>query len=821
MALDPAKPIQQKKIPAGTVLFEAQSHAHMLCLLHQGEVTAFSRPDAAGKKKRLYPLPGNSSPGFGPLIRQEAYPFHLVTTKDSVVSAFPVHGNFPTLILSKLNVGMMSVRSLVQENIQAMTALKRLSALLAMLQKWNDNLAIAYFKCNPNAFNSSGGGNGEQFDPVIPAARMVVAEFKQNGGEIPEPLTQEWMQSDLSGLLRKNYEFDSEFNIDEFNFLRRILSLPPETQGNIYKTDINILAGLGERLAYMLDQAVNELLQLQDSIDEQMESLLSGEYCFAEKYSLLTDTVDSGGGGISMPEFIEILRFISAAGMSGLKNYSSLNGCNYEQGTQALEKLKKYVATHQADTPSVKQRSSAIRAGVDVTAIRKELAGSPGKIMNFVGIATEDTNKMIAHLKTFAKMQNPLDTSGDPRKLRRMITNIYWNVYEKAFFKHRDSRGNVPKPVRLMLDFGFFDDNLLQDDHLAALYNLSDPGLKGRIPIMNALEWIDSVANKKEYPSLDEMGLTFFDKLKHEHADKNWRRETDVPEEYDNYKSRIAYELKNFLVTNVRLTSGTPASAFPILTKYQIILPLEKCFVTFERLSNAIDQLLSIDYSAFHREILINDEKANIFKEFVQRQVIPYFILVPSIGTKIMMWQDVSGRNKASLGRIAIPRFVTADLFTVLLDAVGAFRWELTKTIMGPDWNNVSQPSITADYTDYVQFFRKNRDLSPEIKDKLKVEFKRFRSDRDRFVNDYVNWIKYESEGVLKHNKVARSLFYRHVPFAKSIRDNLENQPAYAELQNRFKNIRNKKLRELEIRYRKYGEILPPVLQENIDFYKV
>src|SRR5690606_9858096 len=135
-------------------------------------------------------------------------------------------------------------------------------------------------------------------------------------------------------------------------------------------------------------------------------------------------------------------------------------------------------------------------------------------------------------------------------------------------------------------------------------------------------------------------------------------------------------------------------------------------------------------------------------------------------------------------------------------------------------WNNVSQSSITADYTDYVQFFKKNRDLSVEIKEKLASEFKRFRSDRDRFVNDYINWLKYESEGVMKLNKVSRGIFYRHIPFHKDIRDSLENQPAFSDLQNRFKNIRNKKLRELEVRYRKYGEMVPDVLQENLDFYK-
>jgi hypothetical protein len=248
---------------------------------------------------------------------------------------------------------------------------------------------------------------------------------------------------------------------------------------------------------------------------------------------------------------------------------------------------------------------------------------------------------------------------------------------------------------------------------------------------------------------------------------------------------------------------------------------MERAFITREKLSEEIEKILSVDYSCFHREVLINDEEQGIMKEFVQMAVMPNFIIVPSIGTKVMMWQDLSGRSKNSRGRISVPVFATADLYTLLLDAVGAFRWELTKSIMGPDWNNVSQSSITADYTDYVQFYKKNRDLSQEMKEKLAAEFKRFRSDRDRFVNDYTTWIKYESEGVPKLNKVARGIFYRHVPFAKGIRETLSTQPAYSEFQNRFKNIRTRKLKELEVRYRKFGDAIPDVLKNNMAFYSV
>ena len=796
----------------------------MICLLHKGEAALFSRynPD-----KKLYALGANSVPGFGSLLTGRPYGGKIATTANSVVSAFPAQGAFSSLILGKLNVGMLAVRSLLSEVAQAYNSVKRHSQMMALLQKYNDNLALAYYHCNPNAFEQAPAGVGpaEALDPVMPSAKVILGEFKQNGGEVPETITPQWLQSDLSRLLKKSYEFPTEFDASEYDFFKRILSLPADLQGQVYKTDLNILQGLSIRLAAMVDNTAAEIYMLQDGIDESMENLCSGEYSFVEKFALLTELLESGVASVPVPELVGVVRFVASATSSMLKNYAALIGTTYAQPPTAMGKLSAFLSGEQAsaaqEQQKEEQRSAPITAGIDMNAVRKELAGSPGKILTYCGIPANEAQSVVADLKTLAAMANPLDSGGDPRKLRRKISKIYWAAYEKAVSKFRESKGQVPKPVQLMIDFGFFDDSLLDNEHIADLYSLTDQTKATSCTALRSMEWLDAVANKKEIPSVDEMGLTYFEKLKAENKDKGWKKETDVPEEYDNYNHRTKYEVANFLEVNVRLTSGTPATSFPILTRYQIILPLAKSFVTRQRISEQVDRLLAVDYSAFHREVLINDEERGIMKEFVEMQVIPHFLIVPSIGTRLMMWQDVSGRSKASRGRISVPNFAMADLFSLLVEAVGAFRWELVKTIMGPDWNNVSQSSITADYTDYVQFFKKNRDLSVEAKEKLAAEFKRFRSDRDRFVNDYANWIRFEAEGVLKLNKVSRAIFYRHVPFAKSIRDGLEAQPAYAELQNRFKNIRMKKLRELEVRYRKYGDVLPDVLQANIDFHKV
>ena len=62
-----------------------------------------------------------------------------------------------------------------------------------------------------------------------------------------------------------------------------------------------------------------------------------------------------------------------------------------------------------------------------------------------------------------------------------------------------------------------------------------------------------------------------------------------------------------------------------------------------------------------------------------------------------------------------------------------------------------SYKSLTSEYSDYLQFYRKNRDLSEEKKDKIKLQIQKGRNNSSEiFVIDYEAWINYESKGANK-----------------------------------------------------------------------
>lgn len=820
--LDLTKPSQQAKVPAGTGVIKKNTVVSSLILLHQGEI-------AYQDGRTLFKLKDSSIPLFGNLVSNQPASISIVTSKDSLISVFPVKvsGPFQSLILGKLNVGMLGVRTIAQEIVQAYQAIRVFDNFSSKIQKTIDTFSLLYYRLQPSLFGGEQMGGGPAVDPILPAARVVVDLFKENNNELPNAITTAWLQADHGALLQKSYEFDSSFDQEEFNFLRRLLGLAPNIQGAMFKADLEILRQISLRLVEQLSICLKETSQVLYSIDEGMEYLFHSEHCFAEKFFLQADLFNSNIVNLPADEMMAILQFIHSQLTEILDQYQKLSGRPYPNVVEAYTKLGDFIKNNETfkNIAKEKQESLSIKVGVDFDAIKQELKGSSSRILAFCDFPSEENQQVQTLLKELRAEKTPLDSTTELRKLKRPINQAYFKAYEKAFHKFKQNRGNVPRFIKLMLNYGFFDDQMLDPEHLVTLYTIEDNTRgKPEYPLFLATDWIEYIASGKEDPSVDEMGQSYFDRLKLAHKEMGWKRESDIPPEINNFDNRVKEEMKHFVETNVKLTSGSPITAFPILTKFHIMQDLEKSLVTRDRISEALDQILAIDYSAFHREIVLNDEERKIFKEFVQIQVFPNLIILPSIGNKIMMWQELAiARRKDSPGRLAVPIFTTTDLYTMLIEAVGAFRWELLKSVLGPEWNDVSKSSLTSDYMDYVQFFKKNRELSEETKEKLAAEFKRFRDDRSKFVNDYSQWIRFESQGSIKLNRVVRGIFYRHIPFRKEIRDQVSTQPAFSEFHNRFTNIRRKKLTELENRWKKYGEkeLLPEPLKETLKYFSV
>lgn len=175
--------------------------------------------------------------------------------------------------------------------------------------------------------------------------------------------------------------------------------------------------------------------------------------------------------------------------------------------------------------------------------------------------------------------------------------------------------------------------------------------------------------------------------------------------------------------------------------------------------------------------------------------------------------------------RFMFPVFTAVDLEDMMIETMGRYRWEICRKIQGVHWNDIREKSLTAEYCDYIQFYRKNFELSADAKEKLKNALFRAKNNyREVFVKDYQNWIKYESRGSYRLNKVSRQILMTYCPFSKELRNELKANPMYQELLNRYDIQCSRSVKRILAVYDKYkraGGELNQDLRDNLLYYQM
>lgn len=211
--------------------------------------------------------------------------------------------------------------------------------------------------------------------------------------------------------------------------------------------------------------------------------------------------------------------------------------------------------------------------------------------------------------------------------------------------------------------------------------------------------------------------------------------------------SRTAENEINSVRQMTKMCVGRQGNHFPILTSS--LIPKETKEYNFK--SNAyamIRKIEAIDPTIFTRTFRQNTHR-----------IPPYILLTPGYGNFGICWEPYDKYNKAtSKGRIAIPIFCR-DPKLVLTIGLGDFRWQCAKEMAGYHWMD---EGLSGRYYEYIS--------SNRIKGDIKT----------LFINDYIQWIVKESEGIQKlESQDVRYIFWRFIPFPDSIKVELSNRGFY------------------------------------------
>ncbi len=453
--------------------------------------------------------------------------------------------------------------------------------------------------------------------------------------------------------------------------------------------------------------------------------------------------------------------------------------------------------------------------------IMQELSGSLDTILTFADLDPDLEDSFRQHVDAYKATEEKNSTEDVTNRLRRTITEEFYTLYTNIF-EHSIQTPNLPVAVRMFLYFGYVDEELAGADNCVTLYRLAhrveSPGQSG---VYTFYDWLMAIYNGEKSPSRSELDEDFTDYI-HKQKRQSNLSPTAIADLENNPLERVRYELQNMFPSVNKITYGRVTTFCPLFTAENVLKDLHATYVTPDKIEKALDMIRHVDYSAFYRESLDIDNMQIMGKESVHFEFLPDIILMPNVGIKGAMWQEIDGKKRNSPSRMIFSIFHMEDLNTTIVRLTGEFRWELCKRIQGGRWNDVTDASLTSEYFDYVQFFRKNSELSKDAKEKLLISLQRAKNSfKEMFVRDYIIWILFESNGSARLNKVARRILFTYCPFPASLDGSLEQNPMYAELLHRQKILSAQRVHHLNAvaqKLRNSNTLVPESLENEIKF---
>ena len=442
-------------------------------------------------------------------------------------------------------------------------------------------------------------------------------------------------------------------------------------------------------------------------------------------------------------------------------------------------------------------------------------------ILTYSGVDSELSAKFQDEIAAFKASETRYDTADEARLLRKNISSSFYKIYKKVFLKSLSDK-DIPIEVKMFLMFGFVDEELAGEKNTSILCNIARsyvPDPEGNILLLS--EWLKKVYKLQADPSRNEFDQDWETYLREQKATGVLKQE-QIDAMINNPDSRLDFEINNLFSLGNRMTFGRISVFVPVFDSMNVLKPLNLAYMTSSKIKEHISKIKSIDFGVFCRQAVYSNTDIGITQVYYAEEVEPYIILMPNAGTRATLWQEIEGKKRNTKGRMLISIFNLENTEDCMIKLLGEFRWEMCKTEQGVHWNDVTDPSLTSMYCDYLQFFKKNQTLSSEQKDKLRLDLKKYNNNyKSIFISDYLAYLKFEATGSLRLNKVAREILFNSCPFSKQYREAVYDNPQYKELINHYTahnaNV-SKPLQNLEFRLKKEGLEVPHELTDQIEY---
>jgi len=801
-----------KTYKKNTLVFEEGEEIYSLYYLLEGKLGLVHRIETDNKEYELVSsqIENNTFFAVENYFETKFADYTVKALEESTINETPIKSkeDIEKLIKEKPAFGMQILRSLLKTIAQTANCIiqfKKLYSSIAKLEAIGLG-SVGYLAVSQNLKSFEG--------KIADDAKEIYESFKNSKIDL-FPLTQGVFSAPFDQIIGEDISCAEDLDKKEVNFFTKLYTLNTDLQSQLYTKEPFFVF-------YFLEKASLHFTNLLKSIEMSFKKIMEKHQNLLRPQGILHTLLSMRSQFSGNGELIKYIKLVVSTILTNTLKLSLPLKDNipdyYNDLAIEIEKLKDF-SLKEVESANGKDSAGVEKAKIDESyTMPEELKGGLEKILKYANLDPDVYKQFKQKYAVFKTIKEKLSGDDDVRNKRKAITNLFWEIYEKCFINYYHS-ASCPRPVELMLRYGFFDEELISNKTASLINDLKPEPVTEDLPIYDAFQWLEAIMSQKIAPSINAMGETYEKHLREE-AKRRSIKTLVTPEELDKVDNRLQFEIRNMIRECSRICSGELFNYSPILMDEAFAGQFEKYVPSKKKFKEEFFKIKSTDFSAFYREVMYRHPELNT-EEIIQKEVMPNILMLPSWGKRTMVWQ-VKERQKDSRGRVVFPFIIIENMRKMIIESYGIYRWEILKEVLGPSWNDISQLTLTAEFMDYIQFFKKNKDLTIETKEKIALDFKKARTDRDKFTNDYIKWIEMESEGRPQLNKVVRSILFRHVPFPKAIRDKLKDLPAYVELYQKYINLQRKEIISLRNKYQKYtktGKPLPPELEQNINLH--
>ncbi len=788
-----------------------------LILLLKGKIDVFLSPFddifsnsqlLISRSCRLFTLEQNTFLSINDVLRNGQNSFSLSARDACNLYCFPASSpsEIKTIISTQKDYAAYLVSSLATLIDLSYTSYQKLLPICNHISSLTHNLMTYYWAIKDKFYF--------KYNPEIELLNsyQAIYEEQKNNGYRFFPIDSDTM------LTQNNSEYtdSSELDNTSIDYFISLLNVPLDSRKTFFSSDSYVCEYHLKKGSEVLDSVIYEIKNIFSILCKNMELLYLSPNSLLSTYGrIISDSRDDKEAAINILGLLTQAVDITSLCTDKLQNeFDSFTNIELGEFEKLLSSVRNEAGINSTATTDI---------DAEVTSeLPSELMGSLEKILQYCSCSQDQIDSLNKRLNQFRHLKDKTSTDPEARELRASISKDFFVIYEEVF-KRTQVDNNCPKLISMFLNFGYMDERLVTKEQAIALYRLCDKEYSCTdFSVYSTKSWLEMIYQGKKDPSINDFGMDYYDIFR----DMKKRKivtDADKPAYDRDYKAKVNFEINNMLRTNQKVCHGQISSYFPILHKDIITRDLEKSVVTPHKLQEVLNNLLSIDFSIFYREIWYKNEARGIEKEPIMKEIRPEIIIVPTFGSRVSMWQEITGKARNTPGRFLVPAFTDENLSDLVLKLIGAFRWELCRTMMGVAWNDITEKSLTSEYTDYIQFFKKNNDLTEDAREKIKVQIQKNRNImRDIFTSDYETWINYESKGILRLNKLARSILFRYCPLSKDIRNALAKQPVFSDLLIQLNNSRAKTAKSLAGKYLKMfkNDPIDRDMELNLAFYR-